>query len=68
MFGIAVLAYGMQAWVFRKTIRLERWLLVIAGLFLVYPRAAFDYIGLALLAVVAAMQLLRKSKSHAGAG
>jgi TRAP-type uncharacterized transport system fused permease subunit len=68
MFGIAVLAYGMQAWMFRKTIRLERWLLVIAGLFLVYPRAAFDYIGLALLAVVAAMQLLRKRESHAGAG
>src|ERR671922_917250 len=52
MFGIAALAAGMQGWAFRKTTAVERWLLIIAGLFLVYPRAAFDYIGMTLLIVV----------------
>ena len=65
MFGIAALAGGMQGWVFKKTNSLERWLLVIAGLFLVYPRAAFDYIGLALLITVIVMQKLRRSYSLA---
>ena len=62
------LAGGMQGWLFKKTNSLERWLLIIAGLCLVYPRAAFDYIGLALLIAVVVMQLLRKSKPYAGAG
>ena len=68
MFGIAALAGGMQGWLFRKTNSLERWLLIIAGLCLVYPRAVFDYIGLALLIAVVVMQLLRKSNPYAGAG
>jgi TRAP-type uncharacterized transport system fused permease subunit len=68
MIGIAALAGGMQGWVLKKTISLERWMLIIAGLFLVYPRAAFDYIGLALLVAVIVMQKLRKSETHAGAG
>jgi TRAP-type uncharacterized transport system fused permease subunit len=60
MFGIAALACGMQGWVFRKTTSLERWMLILAGLALVYPRAAFDYIGLALLIAVVVMQKLRR--------
>jgi TRAP transporter 4TM/12TM fusion protein len=59
MFGIAALAGGMQGWVFRKTTGLERWLLIVAGLFLVYPRAAFDYIGLALFALAVMIQYRR---------
>jgi TRAP-type uncharacterized transport system fused permease subunit len=68
MIGIAALAGGMQGWVLKKTISLERWMLIIAGLFLVYPRAAFDYIGLALLVAVIVMQKLRKSEVHAATG
>ncbi|MBI4207207.1 MAG: TRAP transporter fused permease subunit [Betaproteobacteria bacterium] len=68
MFGIGALAGGMQGWVFRRTNSLERWLLIIAGLFLIYPRAAFDYIGLALLAAVMVMQKLRKGEVHAATG
>jgi len=68
MFGIAALAAGMQGWVFKQTTRLERWLLILAGLALVYPRAAFDYIGIALLATVVVIQKLRRSGPHAGAG
>jgi TRAP-type uncharacterized transport system fused permease subunit len=64
--GIAALACAMQGWMLRKTLRLERWMLVAAGLALVYPRAAFDYIGLALLAAVLVMQWLRRNAAHAG--
>jgi TRAP transporter 4TM/12TM fusion protein len=64
MFGIAALAAGMQGWAFRKTTSLERWLLITAGLFLVYPRAAFDYIGLALLIAVIVVQNLRRAEPH----
>jgi TRAP transporter 4TM/12TM fusion protein len=68
MLGIGALAGGMQGWLFRRTTRPERWLLILAGLALVYPRAAFDYIGLALLVAVVVMQKLRKSAVHADAG
>ena len=60
MIGIAALAAGVQGWLFRKTKGIERWLLIIAGLALVYPKALFDYIGLALIAVAIAMQKLRR--------
>jgi TRAP transporter 4TM/12TM fusion protein len=62
MLGIAALAGGMQGWLFRRTTRPERWLLILAGLALVYPRAAFDYIGLALLIAVVVMQKLRRGE------
>jgi TRAP-type uncharacterized transport system fused permease subunit len=60
MVGIAALAGAMQNWLFRKTARIERWLLIAAGLALVYPKALLDYIGVALLAVVVVSQLARK--------
>jgi TRAP transporter 4TM/12TM fusion protein len=68
MFGIAALACGMQAWAFRKTTGAERWLLILAGLFLVYPRAVFDYIGLALLITVVVMQNVRRAEPQAAPG
>ncbi len=67
MIGIAALAGGMQGWLFRRTTRIERWLLVIAGLALVYPRAMFDYIGIVLIAIVLVSQKLRNRESHAAA-
>jgi TRAP-type uncharacterized transport system fused permease subunit len=39
----------------------ERWLLVAAGLALVYPKALLDCIGLGLLAIVVISQYLRKA-------
>ena len=68
MLGIGALAGGMQGWVLKKTLSLERWMLIIAGLFLVYPRAAFDYIGLAILIAVVVMQKLRRGEAYAPAG
>jgi TRAP-type uncharacterized transport system fused permease subunit len=66
MIGIAALAGGMQGWVFRKTSSLERWLLIAAGLALVYPRPAFDYIGIVLIAIVLVSQKLRRADVPAG--
>jgi TRAP transporter 4TM/12TM fusion protein len=57
--GIAALAGGLQGWLFRKTTSIERWLLIIAGLMLVYPAALFDYIGFALVIIVVVTQKLR---------
>jgi TRAP-type uncharacterized transport system fused permease subunit len=58
----------MQGWLFRQTTRVERWLLILAGLALVYPRAAFDYIGIVLIAIVLVSQKLRRAESPAPAG
>ena len=60
-YGIAALAGAIQNYLFKKTIVVERWLLILAGLALVYPKAMFDYIGLALLATVILSQSLRKT-------
>ncbi len=64
MGGIAALAAGVQGWMFRKTNSLERWLLIIAGLALVYPKAMFDVIGVTLFAVAIVSQLMRGRKSR----
>jgi len=61
MIGIGALAAGMQGWLFKRTTRTERWLLILAGLALVYPRAAFDYIGIVLIAIVLVSQKLRRA-------
>jgi TRAP-type uncharacterized transport system fused permease subunit len=61
MLGIMALAAGVQGWVFKRTTRFERWLLILAGLALVYPRAAFDYIGIVLIAIVLVTQKLRRT-------
>jgi TRAP transporter 4TM/12TM fusion protein len=66
--GIVALAGGMQGWLLRKTAAWERWLLVIAGVMLVYPRAMFDYIGIALVIVALISQKLRANASSAPAG
>ena len=62
--GIAALAGGLQGWLLRKTSLLERWMLIIAGLMLVYPRAMFDYIGAALVVAVIVMQKLRAGEAR----
>jgi TRAP transporter 4TM/12TM fusion protein len=61
MIGIAALATGVQGWFLKKTTSYERWLLIVAGLLLVYPKGSADAIGIALMAVVLVMQYLRKA-------
>jgi len=67
MIGIGALAAGVQNWLFKETTGFERWLLIIAGLALVYPKAMFDYIGVALIVGVIVMQKLRKAVAHVAA-
>ncbi len=57
--GIAALAGGMQNWLLRECRRWERWMLIIAGLLLVYPKPAFDISGVVLIVIVVAAQWLR---------
>jgi TRAP transporter 4TM/12TM fusion protein len=59
--GIAALAGGVQGWALKRTTWIERWMLVAAGLLLVYPKALFDAIGIALVALVLVLQTLRRS-------
>ncbi len=68
MIGIAALAAGVQGWMFRQTTRLERWLLIIAGLALVYPKAMFDVIGISLIVVAIMLQKVRKGVVRPVAG
>ena len=57
--GIAALAGGVQAWLLKRTTWIERLMLIVAGLALVYPTATADIVGLGLFAVVVAIQLVR---------
>lgn len=63
--GILALAGGLQGWLLRRTNILERWMLIIAGLALVYPTATSDVIGIVLVTLVLLMQKLRPEKSAA---
>jgi TRAP transporter 4TM/12TM fusion protein len=60
LIGIGALAAGVQNWLLKKTLAYERWMLIIAGLALVYPKMLFDYIGLALIGFALVSQKLRR--------
>jgi len=66
--GIAALAGGLQGWLLRKTNLIERWMLIVAGIMLVYPRAIFDYIGVTLFIAVILTQKLHKEPVPPAAG
>jgi TRAP transporter 4TM/12TM fusion protein len=57
--GIVALAGGLQGWLLRKTTTAERWMLIIAGLALVYPTTFCDVLGLVLTVIVVTLQKLR---------
>jgi len=57
--GIVALAGGLQGWLLRKTTSPERWMLIVAGLALVYPTTFSDILGLVLVTVVIALQKMR---------
>jgi len=61
--GIAALAGGIQGWALRRTTWIEQGMLIVAGLALVYPKPLFDAIGIALVALVLAVQFLRRGKA-----
>jgi TRAP-type uncharacterized transport system fused permease subunit len=57
--GIAALAGGLQGWLLRRTNVVERAMLLVAGLMLVYPKPLFDAIGAGLVGLVAVMQWIK---------
>jgi TRAP transporter 4TM/12TM fusion protein len=58
--GIMALAGGFQGWLFKRTTAWERWMLIVAGIMLVYPKTLFDVAGFALVAFVLFAQWFRK--------
>jgi TRAP-type uncharacterized transport system fused permease subunit len=60
--GIAALAAGFQGWALKKTTAFERWMLVIAGVALVYPGWRADVLGFGLVLLALAVQLVRGRK------
>jgi TRAP-type uncharacterized transport system fused permease subunit len=58
--GITALAGGFQGWLFKRTTLWERWMLIVAGIMLVYPKTLFDVAGFALVAFVLFTQWFRK--------
>ncbi len=65
--GIIALAGGLQGWLLRKTNVIERWMLIIAGLALVYPTTTSDVIGSVLVVLVLVMQKMWPEKAVAPA-
>ncbi len=58
--GIMALCGGFQGWLFRKTASYERWMLIVAGVMLVYPKTLFDVVGFGLVALVLLLQWLHR--------
>jgi TRAP-type uncharacterized transport system fused permease subunit len=54
--GIAAIAGGFQGWALRRASAIERFMLIVAGVALVYPGGIADAVGLSLIVAVAAMQ------------
>ncbi len=65
--GIAALAGGVQGWALKRTTWIEQGMLIVAGLALVYPKPLYDAVGLALMALVVVLQLLRRDAAVAKA-
>jgi len=63
--GIAALACGVQGWMFRRTATVERVMLIVAGLLLVYPKTAADVVGVGLVVLVILMQRWKKRAATA---
>ncbi|MCX8119031.1 MAG: TRAP transporter permease [Desulfobacterota bacterium] len=62
LLGTLALAAGVQGWLLRRTTALERILLIIASLSLIKPGWVTDLIGFGLLALVSAIQYLKKGR------
>ena len=62
------LAGGAQGWLLRRTLLVERLMLIAAGLALVYPKPVFDAIGIGLVLAVLAMQKLVKRSQELETG
>jgi TRAP transporter 4TM/12TM fusion protein len=60
--GIAAIAAGFQGWAIKRANLLERAMLVVAGVALVYPGAMADAVGIGLVMVALGLQMLRRER------
>jgi len=58
--GITALAAGLQGWLFKRTTGLEKWILIAAGVAIVYPSQATDVIGVGGFLLAIFLQWLRR--------
>ncbi|MBE7416491.1 MAG: TRAP transporter fused permease subunit [Ideonella sp.] len=58
--GIAALAAGFQGWALKKATAIERTMLLVAGVALVYPGWQADVVGFGLAVLALLLQLLRR--------
>ncbi|TRZ67112.1 MAG: TRAP transporter fused permease subunit [Rhodocyclaceae bacterium] len=68
MVGIVALAGGAQGWFLKQTNLVERLMLIVAGLALVYPHTMADATGIVLIVMVIVMQQFRKGAAHPPSG
>ena len=61
--GIAALAAGVQGWALYRTTILQRAMLIIADVLLVYPGGPADAAGVALVAVAMGLQWLGRARA-----
>ncbi|HEY3278722.1 MAG TPA: TRAP transporter fused permease subunit [Syntrophorhabdaceae bacterium] len=66
MIGIAGIAGGASAWLFRRTTAWERVALIVGGLLLVYSNIYFDLIGMGLIALVVVWQKITPGRADMG--
>jgi TRAP transporter 4TM/12TM fusion protein len=59
--AIGSLAAGLQGWLIKKTTLWERTLFIAAGLLVIVPYNALDFVGLACVALAVALQVLRRN-------
>jgi TRAP transporter 4TM/12TM fusion protein len=62
--GIAALAAGVQKWLLRACTEVERWVLIVSGLLLIYPAPAADWIGIAGVVLLLLRQKFPRSQAH----
>jgi TRAP transporter 4TM/12TM fusion protein len=60
--AIAALAAGLQGWLFQRMTRAEKWLIIAAGVALVYPSRVADAIGIGGVLLVLALQWSRRAR------
>jgi TRAP transporter 4TM/12TM fusion protein len=63
--GIGALAAGLQGWLLRRATAIEKWVLIVAGVALVYPSRTTDAIGVGGVLLVLAIQWLRRPAPRA---
>jgi TRAP-type uncharacterized transport system fused permease subunit len=61
--AITALAAGLQGWLFRRMTRPEKWLIIAAGVALMYPSRVADAIGIGGFLLVLFLQWARRPRA-----